>query len=44
MDPIAFLQAQGLTIREILDVAKAYHACEPPDEPAPVEPILPTKV
>jgi hypothetical protein len=35
-DVIGFLQAQGLTIDEIVDVAKAYHRCSPEAEPAPV--------
>lgn len=43
MDPIAFLMAQGLTVREVLDVAKAYSACELPDEPEPAPAPLPPR-
>jgi hypothetical protein len=36
-DVIGFLQAQGLSVDEIVGVARAYHACVPePEAPAPV--------
>lgn len=35
-DAIGFLSAQGLTIDEIVNVARAFSACSPPEPPAPV--------
>lgn len=40
-DVIGFLQAQGLSIDEIMAVAEAYVACAPPAEPEPPVAIQP---